>query len=327
MGTYSDGSTQDLTSTVTWDSDLGAIATIDALGLASTLSVGATQVSATLGALSDSTVLTVTAAELMSIAVTPNNPSVALGVDTQFTATADYSDGSQVDVTDSVLWVSANTGVATISNANPTEGLAETLTTGSSVFTAALGGVTGFSALTVRAATLVSIDGTPNAPAVVAGLTQQMIATGTYTDGSTQVITNSVVWSSTNAGVATVSNAGGSQGLATAVSMGMTTIRATSGAVMGSEVLTVSAAELLSMEVTSPSSSFGVTDTMQYTATGTYTDGSTPDITTTVTWSSTSPKTLATYSIKSKAPLTSSIACSSEAQMIWASARQKVRTL
>ena len=56
--------------------------------------VGKSTISATLGAVQGSTVLTATAATLLSIAVTPANPSIAVGIAQQFTATGTYSDHS-----------------------------------------------------------------------------------------------------------------------------------------------------------------------------------------------------------------------------------------
>ena len=53
-----------------------------------------------------STVLTVTAATLVSIAVTPANPSIAKGTTQQFTATGTYSDSSTANITSSVTWSS-----------------------------------------------------------------------------------------------------------------------------------------------------------------------------------------------------------------------------
>jgi hypothetical protein len=58
-GTYTDASTQDLTALVTWASTNLAVATVDAGGLATTLSAGSTTISATLGAISASTLLAV----------------------------------------------------------------------------------------------------------------------------------------------------------------------------------------------------------------------------------------------------------------------------
>ena len=62
------------------------------------------------------------------------------------------------------------------------------------------------------------------------------MATGTYSDGSTAVLTSTVTWSSGKVGVATIN----SSGLATGVSAGTTVITATLGAVNGTANLTIS---------------------------------------------------------------------------------------
>lgn len=62
------------------------------------------------------------------------------------------------------------------------------------------------------------------------------MATGTYSDGSTAIITSKVTWTSGTVGVATIK----SSGLATGVSAGTTVIKATLGAVNGTANLTVS---------------------------------------------------------------------------------------
>jgi Bacterial Ig-like domain (group 2)/Bacterial Ig-like domain (group 3) len=83
--------------------------------------------------------------------------------------------------------------------------------------------------------TLASIAVIPANPSIPEGATQQFMAIGTFTDDSTQNLTGSVTWSSSNTAQATIS----STGLATAVVTGTTTIRATSGGVAGSTTLTV----------------------------------------------------------------------------------------
>src|SRR5204862_4862789 len=85
-GTYSDFTTQDLTTQVTWSSSNTAFATIDSAGLATSVAAGTTPVTATLGLVSGNTTLTVTAATLSTIAVTPTDPSLAKGLTPQFTA-------------------------------------------------------------------------------------------------------------------------------------------------------------------------------------------------------------------------------------------------
>jgi len=84
-------------------------------------------------------------------------------------------------------------------------------------------------------ATLVSLAVTPTNPSIAKGLTQSFTATGTYNNGSTQNLTSSVNWSSTNTATATITAAGVATGMAT----GSTTIRAALGAITGSTGLTV----------------------------------------------------------------------------------------
>ncbi len=234
-GTFSDGSTQNLTSTVAWSSTNTGAATISASGLASTVGAGTTTITAVSGAISGSTTLTVTAATLTSISVTPANPSIAKGFTQQFTATGTFSDGSTQNLTASATWSSTNTGAATISAA----GLASAVGTGTTTITAVSGAISNSTTLTVTAATLASISVTPANPSIAKGLTEQFTATGTFSDGSTQNLTTGVTWNSSNQAVATISNTSGSNGLATSVTTGSTTIQATLGAVQGATTLTV----------------------------------------------------------------------------------------
>jgi len=84
-------------------------------------------------------------------------------------------------------------------------------------------------------ATLKSIAVTPSSATLAVGATQQFTATGTYSNGDTENLTNLAAWSSTVTTVATIN----STGLATAVSAGTTTIEATYSGVTGSASLTV----------------------------------------------------------------------------------------
>jgi len=290
-GTFTDGTTKDLTTQVTWGSSNTGIATISNAsglqGLASTAGTGTTTISAVSGSVSGGTTLTVTAATLSSVKVTPVNPSVAKGLSKQFTATGTYSDGSTKDLTAQVTWASSKTGVATVSNASGSQGLASTVGAGVTTISAASGGISGSTTLTVTAVALASIQVTPANPSIANGTTQQFTATGIYTDNTSQDLTGTVTWASSDTAVAQVSNASGSQGLAAASAAGGTTISATSGGVSGSTTLTVTAATLVSIQVTSPSSGVAAGFSLQFTATGVYSDNSTQDITKQVTWVST----------------------------------------
>ena len=122
------------------------------------------------------------------------------------------------------------------------------------------------------AATLTSITVTPSGPSIAVGATQQLTATGAYSDGSTQNLTAQVAWSSASTSIATVS----SSGLATGIGGGTTTISATAGAVSGSTSLTVQVAPIA---ITTTSLSGGMVGS-SYTATLAATGGTPP-----YTWS------------------------------------------
>lgn len=137
--------------------------------------------------------------------------------------------------------------------------------------------------------TLTSIAITPASPSIVLGTTQQLTATGTYSDNTKKDISAQVTWASATMAVATVSTAG----LATSVAVGTSAITASLSGVMGSDTLTVTAATVVSIAITPDKPTIAPGKTQQFTATGTYTDKTTANLTTGVTWSS-SNKTIAT---------------------------------
>ena len=220
---------------------------------------------------------------LVSIAVTPTNPSIAKGTTQQFTAIGTYSNSSTANLTNQVTWASSSPSVATINST----GLATALAQGTTSITAMLSGVTSPAAtLNVSAAALVSIAVTPTDPSITKGTTQQFTAIGTYTDATTQDLTSQVTWVSANPTVATIS----STGLATALAQGTTSITASLDSVASAAVsLNVTTATLLSIAVTPTNPSIAEGTTQQFTATGTYSDASTQDLTSQVTWTSATP--------------------------------------
>ena len=146
-GTFSDGSTKDLTSSSTWSSSATNVATISPGGLATGVAAGTTTITAASGTVKGSTTLTVTTTTvaLVSIAVAPPNPSIASGSQFQFTATGSYSDGSNQDLTSTATWNSSSSTVATIT----ADGLAIAATAGSTTISAKSGSITGSTTLTV----------------------------------------------------------------------------------------------------------------------------------------------------------------------------------
>ncbi len=233
MGNYSDGSTANLTSSVTWVSSNTAVITVNQTGVAMAVGAGSAVITAKAIGATGSTVVTVTAASLTvtSIAVSPATASIATGATQQFTATATYSNGTTGDVTTSATWVSNDQTVAAINSA----GLATGNLSGSSTITATLSAHSGSAILKVVAPTLISITVTPSNPSLANGNTEQFTATANYSSNTTANVTSSVTWSSSNTSVAMIS----AGGLATGQGGGKTTISAALNGVTGSTTATV----------------------------------------------------------------------------------------
>jgi hypothetical protein len=93
----------------------------------------------------------------------------------------------------------------------------------------------GTASLSVTNATLTSIAISPNNGIISAGGSEQFTATGTFSDSSTLALNGQVSWSSSNIGVAVISDFG----LANAAGTGTTNITATLNGVTGTTTLTV----------------------------------------------------------------------------------------
>ncbi len=265
-GTNSDGSSSDITAQVMWSSSTASVAAIGAsTGLATGVAGGSSVITATLTGVSGTANLTVIS--LTSIAVTPNPASVHVGATVQFTATGTYSDNSSAIITSQVTWSSGTMSVATIAAST---GLATGVTQGSSIITATLGTINGTATLNVAA--LVSIAITPNPASVGLGGSVQLTATGTFSDSTTANISNQVTWNSATMADATISNTG----LATGVAIGTSNITAVVNAIVSPiDVLTVTAPTLQSITVSPANPAIGLGATVDFTATGNFSDGST----------------------------------------------------
>jgi uncharacterized protein YjdB len=130
-----------------------------------------------------------------------------------------------------------------------------------------------------------SLAVTPATLQIAQQTSAQLTATGTFADGTTHNLTTAVTWSSSDASAATV---GYQTGILAGLSAGTSTITATLGTVTSTAQVTVSNATLTSIAVSPASPSVALAGTLQLTATGTFSDGSTQPMLN-VTWSSSSP--------------------------------------
>jgi hypothetical protein len=139
--------------------------------------------------------------------------------------------------------------------------------------------------------TLVSILISPVAPSVALGQSQQFTATGVFSDGTKQDLTQTVSWASAPPSVASISQSGLVSGELT----GSATVTASSGAVTASDTLTVSPAVLMSIAVNPQTVSVPKGAAQQLNAIATFSDGSQQNITNSATWSI-APSGIATVS-------------------------------
>lgn len=232
-GSFSDGTTRDVTAVSAFASATSATASIAADGLALGKVAGTTQITATTGTLTASTVLTVNPATLLSIAVTPQSPIVPVAATRQLAVIATYSDNSTADVTAGSSFVSVTPAAATVASSGRVTGV----TFGSSVMNASFNGKTASTTVTVPALTLVSIAVTPATASIAVGTQQQFVATATYSDNSKAIVTGAAAWTSGTVANATVLNTG----VATGIAAGTSNITATAGGQSGSALLTVTA--------------------------------------------------------------------------------------
>jgi hypothetical protein len=304
---YSNGDFADVTEQATWSSQFSARLTISnapgSQGVASAVSPGDSIITATFGGVSGTSTVTVSSATLNTIAVMPASPTIANGTSVQFTAIGTYSDSSTVDLTEAagLTWLTTpvSSAVVTISNTSGTKGKATGTSVGgpipiSAVFTPASGPVvTGNAQITVGTATLSSVTveavitggdgGTTGSATIARGTTQQFVATGHLSNGTTQDLTTQVQWGSGTTSVATVSNLAGSEGVATGNAAGTSSISASFNGMTGAATLTVTAATLTGIAVIPAGTNLAIGANLQYHAIGSYSDTTTQDITWDVT--------------------------------------------
>lgn len=281
---YGDGTRIDVTDQAQWASTNAAVASVSATGLVTAHTAGIASISAAYGGATGNAAVTVTSTALTGIQIGAI-PAIPLGGTGQLTATGMFADGTSHDITSQVQWSSNNTAVATVTNALGFAGQVTAHALGTAVISAQLGAISGSVPVTVTAAQLDAIVITPLLPVVPAGQTQQMTATGHYTDGTTANITSQVQWSSSATGIASVS----STGLVAAHVLGTAVITAELAGEHAHVALVVGPPILIGVSVSPLSITLPRGLVLPVVAVGLYSDGSQADITASLTWESSNP--------------------------------------
>lgn len=281
-GTYSDGSTKVLQSGLNWASSNANAVSVTSSGSVTAKAPGSARITAAASGVVGVMSITATLAQLRSVAVTPASSVVPVGTSQKLTAVASYSDGTTLELTAGVTWTSSTPMVATVDSAN---GVVNGRSAGDSTVVANFNGVEGRASVVVASAQLRGISIAPAVTSVPVGVSQPLVATGSYSDGSSAVLGSSVTWASSNATVAAVDGAG----LLTSLKVGSTTITASAGGVSGSTDVTVNGAQVQSLRIGPSESIVAVGTTRRLLATGVYSDGSTWPINSGLSWSSANP--------------------------------------
>lgn len=197
---YDDGNSN--TTDATWESLDETKATVDFAGLVTAVAEGEVTIRATTAEGSGTFLLTVTPATIKSIELSPVTEEVSLGFNVNYEAIGYFSDRTSHNINDhpDLVWKSSNESVAVIVKGIPGEKIArsDTLSKGTTTFTAVLGVSSNEASLTVNDHVLQSITISPDRTTLPLGAVQKFKAEGLFSDGLTPDISEDVIWSSTS---------------------------------------------------------------------------------------------------------------------------------
>jgi len=125
-----------VTGNASWVTSSADVTTVTSNGVATPVKAGSATITATYLGISGTSTLTVSAATLSSIQVTPAALSLASGDSSQLMAAGVFTDGTTYDLTPVATWLSSTPTVAVVSNATGSRGLVTALASGSTDITA-----------------------------------------------------------------------------------------------------------------------------------------------------------------------------------------------
>jgi hypothetical protein len=115
IGTLTNHTVVDITSTAQWASSFPSNISINATGLATALHHGTSTISASSGDVTGSVVAAVFPPLIRSLTISPTNYSMGVGTSHQFTLTGTFTDSSTSDLTSRAIWSSSNDNIASAS--------------------------------------------------------------------------------------------------------------------------------------------------------------------------------------------------------------------
>ena len=241
---------------VEWSSLNPGVASVSGAGLVTGVALGEAKIVAKAAGQSDTATVRVSPVAVAAVGVAPSTLSLSAGASAQLSAAATSASG-EVLGDRLVTWASSNEAVAKVTST----GQVSAIGSGSATVTATIDGQSASAAVNVAAAAVAKLTVAANATSISVGQTTQVNAT--VYDASDAVLSGRTVsWSSSNAGIATVSTGG----VVTAVAPGSVTITGTSESAKAGVTITVAWVTVAAVTVNLNLSSVGVGQKAQATA-------------------------------------------------------------
>jgi len=227
-----------------------------------------------------------TARVLQKISVDPIQALMAVGEKLQFSAAGDYDDGTSEILTDEVDW-SSSSDVVSIAHGGLAQAERQPNASGPQTITATLEKVSGSAQVTVASLESMMIE--PLKPKVAGGNELSFKAMGEFSDGQRRAVTTGIEWSTSAEDVVEIDRHSGVAKARRVNNTAIITATSTGGRFTSSTSVTVATAELRSIKISPARPQSAVGQSVQFTATGVYSDGSTQDETHAVAWTSAPP--------------------------------------
>ncbi len=228
-GFYDDGRTQDITEDGNWASSDPTVASVSPDGIVTGESAGSAAITVSLESISESAAVEVSPqVELESVEVSPTDVRLFLEGSQQFSARANYSDGSSQIVTKDVLWISSDTSV--VAQDNFRKGLFLARGEGVAEITAEYGiNNVGTTSVSVERVVVTSIVVSPRDASLLEGETRRYFTEAVRSDGTLFSVNQSddQFYEVGNPAVAYISNNPANKGVLTALMPGTTTVVST----------------------------------------------------------------------------------------------------
>lgn len=291
MATYTDGTVEDVTSKASLNSSDTTKVTVNSnTGIVTVLedSTGGTvYIRGSYGGKGGATTITIPAPPYVSsLTFTPSSEVLKPGDKLELMVIANYSDGSQKDVTLSSTLKSTNQNLATV---DPLSGFVEVpqqAPNGTVYIQGSYGGTGGSAKLTVSKPYVTGISFTPDKATIKKGDPFSVKVEANYSDGSKEDVTSETTFSSSNPAVAIIDELGNVTVPDTSKG-GTVYIRGTYGGKGGASTITVlGPPTVTSLTFTSSSNTLNKGEDVKVSVKALLSDGTSKDVTNEVTYSS-----------------------------------------